>query len=181
VTNIRPEGGELAGGGEADPSFDMDDAMSEARLKPLEVRRTFSKRLSFARTPSLLCLQIQRLFGEVKNSRFVPFPLKLDFGSFIAPMTAHSESQPCSCQSCSAGFLRTKVEAKGNGTYSLRAVVVHLGVSNSGHFITYRRIKKNSSPAAWYYVSDEQVRPCAVSEVLGAEAYLLFYELEHES
>lgn len=170
------------GGGGGSPEvqveedLDLNEALSRARVEVVKARRVFSKRLSLARLPALLCLQIQRLFGETKNSRFVPFPLKLELAATaLGSRAAHSPS--CGCAACSMKSSRVDVEEK-QCMYSLRAVVVHLGVSNSGHFITYRRMKKPGTLARWYYISDEQVRPCELTEVLAAEAYLLFYELE---
>jgi len=175
--NLRYESSERVeeGAGEVD-LLDLSEGMARAKLKAVEARRVFSKRLSFARLPTLLCLQIQRLFGEVKNSRFVPFPLKLELATAaLGSRGQHDHS--CSCAACGMKSSRPEVEEK-QCMYSLRAVVVHLGVSNSGHFITYRRMKKSGTLARWYYVSDEQVRPCELSEVLAAEAYLVFYEIE---
>ncbi|KAG0094830.1 hypothetical protein BGZ93_006702 [Podila epicladia] len=53
--------------------------------------------------------------------------------------------------------------------YRLRAVIVHLGSHNSGHFVTYRRIPSNSLPlgqasmvdegkSKWWRISDENVQ-----------------------
>ncbi|KAF9388501.1 hypothetical protein CPB97_000941 [Podila verticillata] len=73
--------------------------------------------------------------------------------------------------------------------YRLRAVVVHLGSHNSGHFVTYRRIPSVSSPSGqtsmvdeskskWWRISDEDVQVVTWDTVKHMEAYMLFYEKE---
>lgn len=57
--------------------------------------------------------------------------------------------------------------------YMLRAVVVHRGVAEGGHYTAFvKSVDEN-----WYYC-DDNVPPQLVSpgQVLAAEAYLMFYE-----
>ncbi|GJJ71528.1 ubiquitin carboxyl-terminal hydrolase 1 [Entomortierella parvispora] len=61
--------------------------------------------------------------------------------------------------------------------YRLCAVLVHLGVHNSGHFVTYRRIPSSTS-GKWWRISDEDVQIVEWDLVKNAEAYMLFYEKE---
>ena len=69
-----------------------------------------------------------------------------------------------------------------NNNYSLRAVVVHLGAIDSGHYVTYRREPENigqteaSSKPRWFYTSDSAVREVTIEEVLNTNPYMLFYE-----
>lgn len=66
-----------------------------------------------------------------------------------------------------------------SGAYKLTAVVVHLGDIASGHFITYRRapsVNGQRFPDHWLYTSDVVVKKVSLSEVLTADAYMLFYE-----
>ena len=63
--------------------------------------------------------------------------------------------------------------------YRLVAVVVHLGDINSGHFVTYRRAPSTIGqrfPERWLYTSDTLVRKASVTEVMDANAYMMFYE-----
>lgn len=61
--------------------------------------------------------------------------------------------------------------------YLLKAVIVHLGDTSSGHFITYRRGPMNSQQQSkWYYISDIEVKEVSFSEVSRSCAYMLFYE-----
>ena len=66
-----------------------------------------------------------------------------------------------------------------HNAYKLTAVVVHLGDVSSGHFITYRRAPSANGqrfPDRWLYTSDVIVKQASLSEVLAADAYMLFYE-----
>ena len=83
--------------------------------------------------------------------------------------------------------------------YSLAAVIVHSGYSNSGHYHVYRRIwdkqmearlgnstesravttevgGSTNTPSFWLSVSDQSSRPADLLEVLACEATLLLYE-----
>lgn len=80
--------------------------------------------------------------------------------------------------------------------YRLLAVVVHSGVAQSGHFVTYRRgALRNSHKyflihplfvfyfkfcvlpiSRWYYTSDTIVKEVTIDEVLSKPAYILFYD-----
>lgn len=55
--------------------------------------------------------------------------------------------------------------------YQLLAVIEHLGGPASGHYCTYRRHN-----GQWIYTSDLTVYPVYISEVLNAQAYMLFYQ-----
>ena len=73
-----------------------------------------------------------------------------------------------------------------NNNYSLRAVVVHLGAIDSGHYVTYRREPESlcpnetSSKPKWFYTSDSVVREVTIEEVLNTNPYMLFYERTSE-
>merc|ERR1712150_331920 len=69
-----------------------------------------------------------------------------------------------------------------NNNYSLRAVVVHLGAIDSGHYVTYRReagitySAEESRKPKWFYTSDSVVRQVTLEDVLNTNPYMLFYE-----
>ncbi|XP_054724463.1 ubiquitin carboxyl-terminal hydrolase 30-like [Uloborus diversus] len=64
-----------------------------------------------------------------------------------------------------------------NYVYLLKAVIVHLGDTTSGHFITYRRgPAKSSNESTWFCVSDSEVKEVSLSDVFRSCAYMLFYE-----
>jgi len=63
--------------------------------------------------------------------------------------------------------------------YKLTSAVTHLGGVFSGHFVTYRRVPTQNGqrfPNTWLYTSDTVVKRSSLTEVLGTNAYLLFYE-----
>jgi len=83
--------------------------------------------------------------------------------------------------------------------YRLVSVIVHLGDHLGGHYAVYRKLLSNpwksgseydqflaktvedaslldKEPREWVYISDEQVRPAQISEVMKAQAYMLYYE-----
>jgi len=80
-------------------------------------------------------------------------------------------------------------ESAFTNNYTLRAVVVHMGGIDSGHFVTYRRepvcpVDSGSSDSSgkrksWFYTSDSVVRSASVEEVLKSNPYMLFYEKIH--
>ena len=57
--------------------------------------------------------------------------------------------------------------------YSLRAVVVHHGGPESGHYTTFRCVGERRQ---WFLTSDMDVWPVAERSVLNSEATLLLYE-----
>lgn len=70
--------------------------------------------------------------------------------------------------------------------YRLVGVVEHSGTMRGGHYVAYVRggqkkrekgdIENESSSSTWYHASDAYVREVSLKEVLGCEAYILFYE-----
>lgn len=80
-------------------------------------------------------------------------------------------------------------------TYDLLSVVVHVGEIETGHYMSYCRVGEQvrllvprqytiallkdhvntNSFLKWFKFNDHKVELAKVSEVLGAQAYLLFY------
>lgn len=56
--------------------------------------------------------------------------------------------------------------------YNLLSVVVHIGDMESGHYLAYCRQGEQ-----WFKFNDDKVCLVDETEVLGADAYLLFYTL----
>uniref|UniRef100_A0A6N2LKN6 Ubiquitin carboxyl-terminal hydrolase n=1 Tax=Salix viminalis TaxID=40686 RepID=A0A6N2LKN6_SALVM len=121
------------------------------------------KQLSIARSPKILCIQLQRAsinsFGEV---------VKLQ-------VSAACESVPSEPQA-----------------YRLVSVVEHFGRACGGHYTVYRSLQSESheehpdenckpSPLHWFCISDSNVYRVSEEDVLAAEASLLFYERIIES
>jgi len=76
-------------------------------------------------------------------------------------------------------YLTEELQAKHSNMFCrLFAVIVHAGKnSHSGHYISYvRNIAKNE----WWKMDDARVTVAPISEVMNAEAYMLFYRVvEH--
>ncbi|KAL6506946.1 hypothetical protein OROHE_022383 [Orobanche hederae] len=62
--------------------------------------------------------------------------------------------------------------AKYRSHYDLTAVLIHVQDRNWGHFYTYARVYHN----IWYKFDDENVTQVTEEEVMGSNAYILFYE-----
>ena len=88
----------------------------------------------------------------------------------------------------------------GGMDYDLRAVIVHRGGADSGHYTAFRKLESNHGEAPtelareapheqgeggkgeqgagkeeWVYISDEDVETVSEKKVLSSEAYMLFY------
>ena len=142
------------------------DLLSEAKVPIL--KRTFIKKLQITRAPTIMCIHLGRKYFSmqkhcmVKSSQHVAFPLQLDTQEYCSP-DAYQYRIPANMSSSGSIAL-----------YSLRAVVVHHGGSNSGHYTTYRCL--SASPfGQWAHVSDERSILVSTEEVLQCQAYLLFY------
>lgn len=65
--------------------------------------------------------------------------------------------------------------------YRLVSVVEHFGTVGSGHYTVYRRVgvqieSSDEDPTMWFSISDSVVSQVSQTDVLHAEATLLFYE-----
>ena len=114
------------------------------------------------RWPDVLVLHLVRLVWDwqpKKITRHIAFPMQLSLKvrhPFVpfAPEDVHEN----------------KADAPATCPSTLQSVVVHAGGATSGHFYTYKRVQQ-----AWVRASDEMVQGCEEQEVLGAQAYILFY------
>lgn len=76
--------------------------------------------------------------------------------------------------------------SRNRGMYRLVTVVEHFGRTGSGHYTVYRSVRLASQEEedcddhredlSWFSISDSEVSRVSDSDVLGAEASLLFYE-----
>ncbi|KAI1940335.1 hypothetical protein LOZ12_004568 [Ophidiomyces ophidiicola] len=114
-----------------------------------------TKQLRLRTLPLIMCMQLKRFerhrsVSEKVDAK-VAFPLCIN----MAPYTTRSSS---------------KSTSKYN--YDLLSVVVHIGDIDSGHYLTYCRQGEQ-----WFKFNDDKVTLATESEVLDADAYLLFYTL----
>jgi len=160
---------------------------------------------SFARFPSLLCFHISRhiidFTGQVKkDDTRVKFPIILDMNKYVAvpegngKLNTHKGSNKCQHEfveaNCIDGTRSTDTDSShdsngssGNNecrripiaTYLLRAVVVHFGSKDGGHYTAYCLVQE-SPTRKWAYFSDEKVEYVEESRVLSSQAFMLFYD-----
>ena len=134
-----------------------------------------SKQVTFGRLPRCLCFHIQRtsFAGGIVGKRNDPvtFPLKLDMSGYL-----YSNQLLKSSLMKDRGGEKSKALNRSPVWFDLRAVVIHIGSHNSGHYVTYRRGSSNKENA-WFLISDDEVTRVSSSKVLGSQqAYMLFYD-----
>ncbi|NWV52816.1 UBP42 hydrolase, partial [Daphoenositta chrysoptera] len=108
------------------------------------------KRVTFHHEPRVLTMCLGRADERTsrKISQIVQYPEYLD----LRPYMSDRDGEPLLC--------------------SLYAVVVHSGhTCLEGHFFCYTK----ASNGQWYRMNDVTVESCGILEVLGQQAYLLFY------
>ncbi|KID78414.1 ubiquitin carboxyl-terminal hydrolase, partial [Metarhizium brunneum ARSEF 3297] len=119
---------------------------------------------SIKRLPNVLSVQLKRF--EYKQGRHdraaskidytVQFPLQLS----MLPYTNRVRSRDN----------RESLELERSCMYDLLSVIVHVGEIETGHYVSYCRVGDQ-----WFKFNDHKVELATISEVLGAQAYLLFY------
>uniref|UniRef100_A0A1J3GQN0 ubiquitinyl hydrolase 1 n=1 Tax=Noccaea caerulescens TaxID=107243 RepID=A0A1J3GQN0_NOCCA len=146
------------------------------------------KQLIIARFPKLLCIQVQRasldMFGEsVKLTGHIAFPFVLDLSLFTP------SSIGLNIEKIQMSQYQKPETSRNSGMYRLVTVVEHFGRTGSGHYTVYRSVRVASESdegeedcddpcedLSWFSISDSEVYRVSESDVLGAEASLLFYE-----
>lgn len=113
--------------------------------------------------PNILSIQLKRF--EYKQGRgdraskidtTVRFPLKLNMLPYTNRVRVRGN--------------REDMELERSCTYDLLSVVVHVGEIDTGHYVSYCRAGEQ-----WFKFNDHRVELASLSEVLSAQAYLLFY------
>ena len=128
------------------------------------------KWLQLSQVPSVLTLHLKRFRSTGRRvnklDEHVPFPAVLD----LSPFT------------CAPGKSATHYEQLGeimagtsqaSSSMRLYGVVEHVGTFSGGHYIAYVKLE-----GRWYRMSDSVVREVSEAEVLGKQAFMLFYERE---
>lgn len=94
--------------------------------------------------------------------------MKLDLYPYT---TQHKSTQTKASKASGPPNSNHNVNTPGNSlTYELSSVIVHKGKIDSGHYVSYSREGND-----WFLFDDSKVVLVSEAEVLGAEAYLLFY------
>jgi len=120
------------------------------------------KQLSIKNLPNVLCIQFKRFehHKDLKTSSKIHLKVQFPLQVNMLPYTNRARSQDT----------RENFQLARSCTYDLLSVVVHVGKLNSGHYISYSRVANQ-----WFLFDDHKVTLVSESQVLGAEAFLLFY------
>ncbi|KAI2634554.1 ubiquitin carboxyl-terminal hydrolase [Xylaria nigripes] len=114
--------------------------------------------------PNVLSIQLKRFeFKQGGRDRAaskirakVQFPLQLN----MLPYTTKGQSENS----------RDSQELNRSCIYDLMSVVEHVGEIDTGHYVSYCRVGDQ-----WFSFNDHRVELAKKSDVLGSQAYLLFY------
>jgi ubiquitin carboxyl-terminal hydrolase 22/27/51 len=136
----------------------------EYRCHSCQSTQQARRHTSIKRLPNVLSIQLKRF--EYKQGRHdraaskidepVRFPLQLN----MLPYTNRLRNREG----------REGMELERSCAYDLLSVVEHKGEIETGHYTSYCRVGDQ-----WFKFNDHKVEMATISEVLGAQAYLLFY------
>jgi ubiquitin carboxyl-terminal hydrolase 22/27/51 len=159
--------------GQKKPTVSLQDCLDEEYIKydKCEYRcnncngtQQAKRHTSIKRLPNVLSIQLKRF--EYRHGRHdraaskvdneVKFPLQLNMMPYTNRVRNHDS--------------RESLELERSCTYDLLSVVVHVGELDTGHYTSYCRVGDQ-----WFKFNDHKVELASLSDVLGAQAYLLFY------
>lgn len=158
--------------------------------KSQRVSSTKTRQAVVARCPDSLVLHVNRSvfnetnFSMMKNNARVTFPINLDLSAWALGREQEEGAQAWSTDprvSLLAGstqetdaYASSHPRAKGS-EYSLRAIIIHQGRHENGHYVCYRQDPLDLDQ--WWRLSDETVYQVSQHDVLGADGvYMLFYD-----
>lgn len=152
------------------------------------VRETVHKRMNMSRNPEILCIHVKRIVMNPftglmeKCNHYVQFPLELNCYRYTYEyQLARQKHKTDVTDPKSAAFVAASLKYK----YRLISVVVHMGLVDNGHYVTYSRVKQQSDTInhnhqmdadMWVLLSDTNIREVSVGHVLKQQAFLLYYE-----
>ncbi|KAJ0810536.1 putative ubiquitinyl hydrolase 1 [Helianthus annuus] len=134
----------------------------EVDSKCVMVARDASKRILISRAPPVLTIHLKR-FSQDARGRLSKLNGHVNFGETI-------DLKPYMDPSC--------CKDRETYKYELVGVVEHSGTMRGGHYVAYVKgvAKGNLDNSLWYHASDAYIREASLQEVLGCEAYILFYK-----
>lgn len=148
---------------------DEEDAVvNELKVNVPVVRTRAEKRMMVKNPPKVLAIQLKR-FSQLgyrgrlgKMTGHVEFGLKLDLTNFVSRDFATDEGAE---------------REIGGIEYILTGIAVHCGSLSGGHYVSYVSDGVlDENRGAWYLCDDSRISKSSEKDVLGSEAYLLFYE-----
>ncbi|CAN6660297.1 hypothetical protein TRVA0_032S00804 [Trichomonascus vanleenenianus] len=153
------------------------DEKKYSELKPSSHKEQCdkSKQTMFALpTSDIIMVHINRSVFDMetgytrKNFTAVHFPLVLNMSEYVIDPTDETNHDP----SKSMHPMHVP-EAQAGLHYTLKAVVVHFGSHNFGHYVCFRKCNQGF----WWRISDHAVELSYESQVLNAQGvFMLFYE-----
>ncbi|XP_044479337.1 ubiquitin carboxyl-terminal hydrolase 2-like [Mangifera indica] len=144
------------------------DALSTEVINSLKVmvKRDATKRVLINKAPPILTVHLKR-FNQDARGRLSKLNGHVNFSEVINLRQ----------------YMDPRCTDKEKYNYRLVGVVEHLGGMRGGHYVAYVRgaklegkTQKENEGCLWYHASDVYVRESSLEEVLGCEAYILFYE-----
>lgn len=132
-------------------------------------RRDSLKQMSIRRLPSVLCLHIKRFEHSSirkmsrKIDRHLQFPFSLDMSPYLSSSIVRKR------------FGNRIFSFEGDETdistdFEVFAVVTHSGMLESGHYVTYLRLKNQ-----WYKCDDAWINEVDEEVVRASQSYLIYY------
>lgn len=132
-------------------------------------RQDSLKQMSIKRLPLVLCLHIKRFEHSSirrmsrKIGRYLQFPFCLD-------MSQYSSSSVIRNRFGNRIFSFEGDDLDSNSEFEIFAVITHSGMLDSGHYVTYLRLKNQ-----WYRCDDSWITEVDEETVRASQCYMLYY------
>lgn len=145
------------------------DADQKFFCENCQERQDSLKQMSIKRLPSVLCLHIKRFEHSPvrkmsrKIDRYLQFPFGLDMNPYLSSSVVRNRFGN-RIFSFEGDDLDTSAE------YEIFAVVTHSGMLDSGHYMTYLRLRNQ-----WYKCDDAWITEVDDGIVRASQCYMLFY------
>ncbi|XVF35698.1 hypothetical protein REPUB_Repub18cG0168400 [Reevesia pubescens] len=131
--------------------------------------RDSSKQLSIEKLPLVLCLHIKRFEHSLvrkmsrKIDQYLQFPFSLDMTPYLSSSIIRSRFG-----NRILAFEYDNFDSSAE--YEIFAVIAHSGMLESGHYVTYLRLKNQ-----WYKCDDAWISEVDEEIVRASQCYMLFY------
>ncbi|KAE8654536.1 Ubiquitin carboxyl-terminal hydrolase 22 [Hibiscus syriacus] len=131
--------------------------------------RDSSKQLSIRRLPLVLCLHIKRVEHSLvrkmlrKIDQYLQFPFSLDMTPYLSSSITRNKFG-------NRIFSFEYENSDSCAEYEIFSVIAHSGMLESGHYVTYLRLKNQ-----WYKCDDAWVSEVNEGIVRASQCYMLFY------